>query len=186
MWRSLAFPAHCGPLVGWSVWRLHGSFAVAVGEPSPPLFPLSILSPLSPLSPLSLAPAAVPMLVHSPVTHARSLARLLAPGRLRPLAQSVRADERGTDGRTDGRRRASVFFGTSCCSTTALLLPLLSSSLPSVVPSGLICVPLLTDSSFSGPFPSTQNRKPSSPYPDGPSMSILSPKPKLCSFACEK
>ena len=64
------------------------------------------------------------MLVHSPVTHARSLS----------LAQSVRAGEEPTN----ERRRASVFFGTSCCS--GLLLPLFLP--PSVAPSGLLCVPL--------------------------------------------
>ena len=40
---------------------------------------------------------------------------------------------------TNERRRASVFFGTSCCSGL-LLLPLFLP--PSVAPSGLLCVPL--------------------------------------------
>ena len=96
--------------------------------------------------------AAVPMLVHSPVTHARSLSL--------SLAQSVRAGEEPTN----ERRRASVFFGTSCCS--GLLLPLFLP--PSVAPSGLLCVPLteltlpLVVHSLSLSLSlSTQNRKPS-------------------------
>ena len=76
------------------------------------------------------------------------------------LAQSVRAGEEPTN----ERRRASVFFGTSCCS--GLLLPLFLP--PSVAPSGLLCVPLteltlpLVVHSLSLSLSlSTQNRKPS-------------------------